>query len=294
MNITKYELLLCAVRHNNITMAADEMNYSQSGATHMIKSLEDELGVQLLDRNRSGSRLTPEGKRLFPYFQTIVSNQQEIRREVTALKNQKQKRVTVATYISCISVYIPELFARFKEENPDAALDFQLGTPWEVDQWIEKGKAELGFVMLPVIRPKETLTIYQDRMVIVCGEDYQPDFSDDHPVTEEELSREKILTIGKSEGSYDLLRYYDNIPDMSFILCGNDTNVQLEMARENMGVAMTAAKIAEGFCGKLKVYEMEKYIPADIALIYKKGAALSPMAKEMIRILKESIALDPH
>ena len=62
MDTKKLEVLLKAIETGNLTAAGDEMGFTQSGVSHLIKSIENELGFQLLIRGKSGVRLTPDGE----------------------------------------------------------------------------------------------------------------------------------------------------------------------------------------------------------------------------------------
>ena len=57
MSATKYQIFLKTVECGSFTKAAEELNFSQSGISHAISSLEEELGVTLLSRNRGGVTL---------------------------------------------------------------------------------------------------------------------------------------------------------------------------------------------------------------------------------------------
>ena len=58
MESKKLEALLMAVDLGSFTKAAEVMGYTQSGLTHMMNSLEREVGFTLLERGRGGVRLT--------------------------------------------------------------------------------------------------------------------------------------------------------------------------------------------------------------------------------------------
>ena len=60
MNINKYRLMIKAIELGNLTKAASELGYTQSGASHQIKSVEEELGIKILQRDRSGTKLTTQ------------------------------------------------------------------------------------------------------------------------------------------------------------------------------------------------------------------------------------------
>jgi len=54
MNIQKYMAFVKTVESGSFTKAALALNYTQSGISRMIKDLETEWGVSLLERNRAG------------------------------------------------------------------------------------------------------------------------------------------------------------------------------------------------------------------------------------------------
>ena len=66
MDSKKVSALLTAIDRGSLTAAAAELGYTQSGLTHMMNSLEDELGVSLLIRSKGGVRLSPTGQELLP------------------------------------------------------------------------------------------------------------------------------------------------------------------------------------------------------------------------------------
>ena len=66
MDTKKVKALLAALEKGSLTAAAEEMGYTQSGLTHMMNSLEDELGIRILVRSKGGVRLSPAGRELLP------------------------------------------------------------------------------------------------------------------------------------------------------------------------------------------------------------------------------------
>ncbi|WP_371371449.1 LysR family transcriptional regulator [Sporomusa aerivorans] len=58
MNIQKYLALVKTVEYGSFTKAAEALNYSQSGVSRMINDLEADWKISLLERGRSGVRLS--------------------------------------------------------------------------------------------------------------------------------------------------------------------------------------------------------------------------------------------
>lgn len=58
MDLTKYQVFLKTVECGSFTAAAQQLSFTQSGVSHAISGLEEELGVTLLSRSRGGVTLT--------------------------------------------------------------------------------------------------------------------------------------------------------------------------------------------------------------------------------------------
>ena len=71
MDTAKVRALLAAVDLGSISKAAEALGYTQSGVTHMMRSLEEEAGFPLLLRGNRGVTFTPDGERLAPLFRAL-------------------------------------------------------------------------------------------------------------------------------------------------------------------------------------------------------------------------------
>ena len=85
MNATKYQIFLKTVECGSFTKAAADLNFSQSGISHAISSLEEELGVTLLSRNRGGVTLTGDGRALLPQIQQLCTEYHRLAQQAADL-----------------------------------------------------------------------------------------------------------------------------------------------------------------------------------------------------------------
>ena len=72
MNIKKYEAFIRAVELGSLSKAAEELGYTQSGISHMMQSLEEEVGFPLLVRTSSGILPNAEGETLLPAIRRLL------------------------------------------------------------------------------------------------------------------------------------------------------------------------------------------------------------------------------
>ncbi len=62
MNLRSFQAFIEVVRQGGFSAAAKTINATQSTVSKAVKQLEDELGITLLDREASPSRLTAAGR----------------------------------------------------------------------------------------------------------------------------------------------------------------------------------------------------------------------------------------
>ena len=74
----RYEIFLKVAELGNITLAADALNYTQSGVSHAIAAMEREAGCTLFHRSKTGVTLTENGKALLPLLQELVNKQHSL------------------------------------------------------------------------------------------------------------------------------------------------------------------------------------------------------------------------
>ncbi len=71
MSLKKYKALVETIDLGSLTKAAEKLNYTQPGVSHMILSLENEFGFPLLIRGKNGVTPTPEAEKLMVYLSLI-------------------------------------------------------------------------------------------------------------------------------------------------------------------------------------------------------------------------------
>jgi DNA-binding transcriptional LysR family regulator len=117
---------IVAVEAGSFSAAARRVNTSTSAVARMVKSLEDELGVRLLNRNTRHQSLTEVG-RVFYERVRAISN------DLTMAKGEAQSRHETATGLLRISLrasaattlIIPALHL-FQQKHPDVKLEISL------------------------------------------------------------------------------------------------------------------------------------------------------------------------
>ncbi|MBV7314315.1 LysR family transcriptional regulator [Shewanella sp. NIFS-20-20] len=79
VDIDAFRVLTVLVEKGSFAAAAESLHKAQSAVSYQIKKLEQELGIQLLDRSQYRAQLTPEGKVILKEGQRLLRQWDNIR-----------------------------------------------------------------------------------------------------------------------------------------------------------------------------------------------------------------------
>ena len=133
VNIQKYQAFLKAVEYGSFTKAAEALSYSQSGISRMIGDLEQEWNIILLERGRSGVRLTSDGLRLLPYAQNVCAEYNKLQMQVDELHGLQSGLIRIGTFSSVATHWLPNIIQQFQKDFPNIDFELLLGDYAEID-----------------------------------------------------------------------------------------------------------------------------------------------------------------
>lgn len=170
--LQKYEAFIRVVELGSLTKAADFLGYTQSGVSHMISSLEKELGFKILIRSRTGVRLTDAGERIFPAVRGMLDHSEQLSQIVSAIRGMNAGTVRIGTFTSVAVHWLPQMIKEFQKEYPN--IDFKLlnGDYYDVEQWLHEGAVDIGFVHTPAPEGYSCVPLASDRLLAILPPDH--------------------------------------------------------------------------------------------------------------------------
>lgn len=170
MNIQKYLAFVKTVEYGSFTKAAERLNYSQSGISRMINDLEKEWKVSLLERSRSGVRLTSDGLALLPYARNVCEEYEKLQAQVDEINGLQSGIIRIGTFSSVATHWLPDIIKQFQKNYPNIDYELLLGDYTEIENWILEGRVDCGFLRLPAHPDLETYFLEQDKLLAVLPE----------------------------------------------------------------------------------------------------------------------------
>jgi DNA-binding transcriptional LysR family regulator len=153
----------------SFSRAAKLNGVSQSNASQVVHTLEERMGVKLIDRSKRPFVLTAEGKRFHEGARVIVQRYDDLEREVRALHEAAAARLTIASIYSVGLAHMSGCMREFLAAHPKADVRLEYVHPHRVYEEVDQGQADLGLVSYP--EESESLGALPWRtepMVLVC------------------------------------------------------------------------------------------------------------------------------
>ena len=182
MNIQKYLAFIKTVEYGSFTKVAQMLNYSQSGISRMINDLEKEWNVTLLERNRTGVRLTSDGVKILPIAQSLCNEFSRLQEQIDEINGLQSGIIRIGTFSSVATHWLPNIIKEFQKDYPNIDYELLLGDYTEIEEWIKTGRVDLGFLILPTTEDFETEFLEDDQLLVVLPENHPLAECDKFPV----------------------------------------------------------------------------------------------------------------
>jgi DNA-binding transcriptional LysR family regulator len=144
LRFLKYFTVLCEELH--FGRAASRLAITQPPLSAAIKSLEDDLGVQLLVRNSKHVQLTPAGAAFLTEANQILDRVAQARGVVTAVDHGVHGRLEIGTTGSLLYSDVPAILAKFRARVPGIDLVLHEMPSVEQLQALMRGQLHAAFI----------------------------------------------------------------------------------------------------------------------------------------------------
>ena len=289
MESKKLEALLMAVDLGSFTKAAEVLGYTQSGLTHMMNSLEKEVGFTLLERGRSGVRLTEEGERIAPAVREFLQANARLDSVIEQVASSRTEIIRVSAYASIAMHWLPGIIQRFREECPDVDVDIRMADHVDVPyELLAQGKMDAILVSPQDEGQYEWVHLADDPMFAVLPKDFDTQGMTAFPLAAFE-ARDFIMP---SQG-FDkaIMRIFNRIGVKPHILpTWVDDPTVISMVSHGLGVSMMTELTVRGRTDGVKLLPVEPASSRELGLAVRSLDAASDGLRHFIDCTKRVVA----
>jgi DNA-binding transcriptional LysR family regulator len=197
---TRQLAAFCAVvERKSFSEAAERLGVTQPAVSQQIRSLEERVGQQLVDR--SGRRVEPTeaGNRLYRSAQRLLALERQLLEEVAGdAEGPLRGQLAIGASTGPGGTVVPVLLCEFAEANPEVTVDLAISDTQTIVDRVARRELELGIVgFTPRNRSVEYEPFFRDEVVLVCPPDH--DFAG-KTVSLDDLRGQRLIAMQEGAG----------------------------------------------------------------------------------------------
>lgn len=276
-----------ARRGYNLTEVANVLFTSQPGVSRQIRELEEELGVEIFERN--GKRLTgltPPGKGILTIIESLLLEAENLQQAAQEYSGQTSGTLSIATTHTQARYALPKVVQTFRSAFPDVRIALQQSSPEHIAEWVISGKADIGIATEGLSRFEELISFpcYSWNHVVVVPEGHA--LLEKKGISLEDLAAYPLITydVGFTGRSHidDAFREAGIATDI--VLTAMDSDVIQQYVSLGLGVGLVASMAVEKTRsdGLHCIDAASLFAPNVTRLAVRRGAYLRSYAYEFI------------
>jgi len=295
MDFDQLETFLEVARLLSFSRAAEKRFRTHPAISSQIRSLEEEVGAKLLDRSGGKVSVTASGKLFQKFADEMLDARKTMLTAVAETERVPRGEIVVgANEGTCLHI-LPEVFAEFKKQYPDVAVNIQRSVYAKILESVIDNSVDFGVVSLPVTDTRLTVVlIHRDELVIIAPPQ--------HP-----LAKMKSATIAEA-AKFPLIMpkagHTRDALENLFYERKLKPKYTMELDSSELLKRFVAADAGVGFIASSNVLEdvranalaaipiSDAQIRRDLALVFRKDKALSRAALAFIEIAVKIKAVD--
>ena len=290
MDIRQLRYFMAIVEEGQISRAAQRLHIAQPPLSLQLKLLEQELGVQLIERSTRSLQPTPAGHALYQRAEQIVGLVDAAAKEVREQDGTMRGVLSMGSPPAIGNLYMPDRIKAFHERYPEIRFQWREGNTFRMLELLDANVIEFGIVRLPVREGAyEMIPLLTEPWVAVYPRD-EAGQGRRGSVTLAELARSPLLLMNRQAG----VRAHDMVIDafaaagMSpHIFCESDNVLALlSLVERGLGVAiMPRSTLTLRPSGDFEIREIaDCELASSVAVVWPRGRRLSAPARLFLEL----------
>ena len=289
-----YLVTLADVRH--FSKAAERCHVSQPTLSTQIRKLEDELGVQLVERSPRKVMLTEVGEEVVERARAMLAESDAIRAIARRSKDPHSGTVRIGIFPTLAPYFLPHVVPEIRRRFPRLTLRLFEEKTEDVLNMLQQGRLDAGLLALPIEADQlASRVLFEEPFVLAVPESHA--LSARKTITLEDLEeeelllledghclREQALEVCQLAGAHEKLDFHATSMETLRQMVAAGTGITLmPVMAVKPPVAQTDNLVTRPFT--------EPEPKRTIALVWRKSTALGPFLEELAEIFSD---IDPE
>lgn len=288
MEIRVLEYFLAVAREQSISAAAQSLHLSQPTLSRQLKSMEEDLGKQLLIRGNRKITLTEEGMILRKRAEEILDLVNKTEKEITISEDTIAGEIYIGSGETDAVRLIARAAHRLRTEHPHIHYHISSGDSADILEKLDKGLIDFGLLLKPVDTTKYHFikVPLKDQWGVLMKRDsplaekeaITPDDLWDKPliISRQFLNAEELFTwMKRDQSKLNIAATYNLVYNASL------------MADENLGYAICLNRIINTTNTSLCFRPLSPKLEIGLNFVWKKHQVFSKAAEKFLYTLRQ-------
>lgn len=192
--LRQLEYFVCLAETLNYRQAAAKLGVSQPTLTSQVQSLEDALGIGLLERSRTGTLLSPQGRELLNHARTVVNAVNQLAENADVLVHGPANTFKLGVPPTVGPYLLPFVLPPLHKEFEKLKLYVREGSPRHLEEGLLRGEYDVILTPLPVHATELSIeSLFLEPLKFVVPSDHP--LAGRVDVAPAELAGERVLTL---------------------------------------------------------------------------------------------------
>ncbi|WP_156289825.1 LysR family transcriptional regulator [Oceanobacillus salinisoli] len=284
--------------YGNFSQAAKALYISQPYLSKYIKNLEDELGIEIVNRKVHPISLTYAGERYLSYMNEMEQTYTKMQHEMESISNLEKGRLKLGINPILGSHTLYNVLPDFILNYPGIEIELVEESANDMESLLLEGKIDICLNMLPIFNPDIIYeTLYEERLYLVVPPSHKFYNPNKKPINHipfhpRLLDGEKFILLKQGLGLRRLTDVIFNEYSITPNIVIETQNIESAFRLANRGVGLTI--IPESVITRNNIvndsifYTLGNPIYKNhVVVSYKKGESLSAPALSFLNMAKE-------
>jgi len=197
MDLRQLRYFVAVATTRNFTRAAEQMHIAQPPLSRQIQLLEEELGVQLIQRNSRPVRLTEAGRQFHEQSLQVLQRVEQMKNSARQTGLHQRQAITVAYVASTLYGGLPTLVRTFRQRYPDTDIHLvDLNSVQQINE-LKAGRIDLGFGRIRSRDTSVARTVLREERLVLAIPPGSPLADRTSPIRLAELEQQRLLVFPK-------------------------------------------------------------------------------------------------
>ena len=246
MELRHLRYFIAVAEELNFTRAAERLHIAQPPLSRQIQQLEEDLGVQLFERNVRPLKLTEAGRFFYAHAQQLLAQTAELA-TMTKRVGKIERKMSLGFVASTLYGMLPKVIRRFRSQFPEIELSLHEMTTMEQIQALKEGRIDVGFGRIRHEDPSVRRILLREERLVVALPSEHPLLTAKTVLSLKDIAMETVIIFPKaprpSFADQVLTAFHDRAIEPKKIYEVRELQIALGLVAAGEGVSVVPASV---------------------------------------------------